>query len=192
MEQKTQTITKTQDLLKLLNHLSEKHPHHVTSKINQGDLIKKSMGLFYEIDDPDIKPILSQVPGNGIYSKVYNHFWKFGSKVTDLFKDATRQNGKSVIPYSVAVNNRAGECLEKSVAFQLANQNRTNCFMISGSLMEDINDFANFHAYNIAQKDDRLYLVDCENPLVPSNDQGIIPNEEKYIFEDNIEIKCCG
>jgi len=191
----TYTKMESEQIKELLIEASRQFPDNVIANLRQGDLVHKASGLYYEIDDPDVYQRIADVPpGTVPFSNIYKLFKSDERNTMRTFVDeGIRKDGKTILPYSRAVELGQGTCLEKSVAVQLAAQGARDSFLINGCLRVD--DFFGFHAYNIVFKDGNPSLLDVENPILIEKDgkQTLVPyivpvlgiNQEGIIFQNS-------
>lgn len=145
--------------IEILRKLSIERPRSVISRLNFGQIINKSMGLKYLIDNSDIDLNMGDFPKGAIpYRPVYK---KLGGNSSDILKQF---GGRNTIPFSEVFNAGLGECLEKAVLIQLAAQRQEESFLIKGVIEEDGEIGAGFHAYNVVIRSEKLFLVDAQNP----------------------------
>jgi len=156
----------TQKIKEELEHYAQKNPDIIMTRLKKGDLIPKSAGLAYEIDDPEIYKKLGDFPKGTIpYGPAHRALGQSHWKTFDLFqKEGVQRDGIKVLPFSRAVELGLGQCLEKAVLIQLAAQNGAEGFLVSGAL-EQTDSPAGFHAFNIVFKNGEVRLLDAENPL---------------------------
>jgi hypothetical protein len=156
--------------IELLRNLSKEKPKSVIARLNSGQEIDKSMGLKYLIDNPNIDLILGDFPQGAIpYGQIYR---KLKSNSSDILRQF---GGRNTIPFSEIFNADLGECLEKAVLVQLAAQRKEESFLINGTIEEDGEVGAGFHAYNIVARAGKLFLVDAQNPARVDSDGKIHP-----------------
>jgi hypothetical protein len=149
-------------IIEQLKALAIARPQTVISKLGLGDVIQKSCGLGYVIDDLYLENKLKGFPfpiGSIPYGPIYRGFRDSTSDIIKLF------NGRENIPFSEAFNAGLGQCLEKSIMAQLANQRSGTGFLINGVLEINSEVGASPHAFNVLLNNSRLYLVDIQNPL---------------------------
>lgn len=154
-------MIKQEEIKQYLETLSLTHPNIVSSKLNKGDLVKKSFGgASYEIDDPEIYKKLGDFPEGAVpYGPINRKLSSLKDPIIHLFmKD-------SIVPFSKAYEMEIGECLEKSILVQLAAQGKKDSYLIRGCLGIDTDIGVGFHAYNIIFKDNAPFLIDCELPI---------------------------
>lgn len=83
-------------------------PNRVIPKLIKGSRVKKLSDRVYEIDNPEVYKQLGDFPKGAIpYGPIYRPFSK--RKLPEEFRN------KKEVPFSSAVNQRKGECLEKAV-----------------------------------------------------------------------------
>lgn len=146
--------------LELLRRFSREKPRSVISKLSLGDIVHKSAGLTYVIDDDQIVRRLGDFPKGAIpCGAIYRKLKGDSSQVVKHFL------GRSQIPFSEVFHAGLGECLEKSVLVQLAAQEQEESFLISGALEQEGEVGAGFHAYNLVARQNQLFLVDAQNPV---------------------------
>jgi hypothetical protein len=142
-----------------LKRFSREIPASVIENLAVGDVVGKSMGLSYFIDDKAIDLQLGQFPEGAIpYSAVYR---KLSPSMAGINKQF---NGRRNIPFSEVFNAGVGECLEKAVLIQLASQRKENSFLINGVIEEDGVVGAGPHAYNVVVRNGKPFLIDAQNP----------------------------
>jgi len=138
-------------------------------RLKKGDLVDKSSGLTYRIDD--IGKVLSLVGEHPDfpYGPIHRMLKSDAEKIRGLFhKEGTEHEGKRVLPFSRVVECGLGECLEKSVLSHLVLQEATfieDQFLVSGNISHypDPSQIE-FHTYNIAKRNGEWVLIDTENP----------------------------
>ncbi|MBR9706197.1 hypothetical protein GOV14_04125 [Candidatus Pacearchaeota archaeon] len=163
-------ITKTsnnQAIITGLEDLSKRCPNIVIAHMNKGDLVKKAADFYYEIDNPNIAEQFKSADNRVGLDNIYRHFNTNPSKTRQTFLQTQEINGKRTVPYSEVFNQKHGECLEMAIAFQLAAQDHPDekCFTVAGSCGFEKDDFGWTHAYNIATKKGKLFLIDVANPI---------------------------
>lgn len=151
-----------------LQEYSRHKPLLVGSNLEKGSIVRKSMGLGYEIDDSKIYKKLECVEGKLPYGPIHRALQSNSKKILELF------NGDKTIPFSKAFDAGLGECLEKAILVQLAYQELGDGFLVNGGIRLDEDDFLCHHAYNVLVRDEKPYLVDAENPLVKDKSSKII------------------
>ena len=156
--------------IELLRQLSVEKPRSVISKLDVGQIINKSMGLKYILDNPNIDLSLGDFPQGSIpYGPIYR---KLNGNSSDILR---RFGEKDKMPFSEMFNAGFGECLEKAVLVQLAAQRQEESFLINGTIEEEGEIGASFHAYNLVVRRDNLFLVDAQNPAKVNLDGKIYP-----------------
>ena len=80
---------------------------------------------------------------------------------------------KKPTPFSKAVRRKVGECLERAVLVQLAQQEKGISYFVSGLYSNDRDQRTFLHAYNIIFEDEKPLLVDSQNPMLGPS--GLIP-----------------
>ncbi len=166
------------EIKKILKRLSCERENSVIGNLARGNMVRKSMGRQYEIDDVEIERRLGDFPGGVIpYGPIYRALRNpKGDELMNIF------GGSSEVPFSRVYEAGVGECLEKAILVQLAAQKGVDVpFLISGSLCED-GDFADFHAFNIIFRDGKPFLLDVQNPLSVSD--GIVTHPYIAPVED--------
>lgn len=148
------------ELKPYLEALAELYPRAVMRELNQGRIVQKSMGLHYEIDDPDIDKKLGNFPEGAVpYGPIHRELRSSPSLILKLFDNSSR------IKFSEAVAAGVGQCLEKAILVQLSAQRAREAFLISGCLAVEADVGVNPHAYNVVFKEGKPFLIDAENPL---------------------------
>jgi hypothetical protein len=143
-----------------LEALADERPDIVIARLDVGSVIRKSMGLSYEIDDSDIDRTLGEFPEGAVpYGLIHMALRSSQSGILKLY------DGSSRIPFSQAVNAGVGECLEKAALVQLSAQRGGMTFLITGCLGEDGQVGVSPHAYNVVFREGTPFLVDAQNPL---------------------------
>jgi len=161
-------ITDPAELREAMEAFSEEMPDSIKARIERGDLIKKSLGHVYEIDNPDIYRDLDPdaEPGRVPCGAIFKKFKSCEGKTAAVFMDEGVEGDRyRVLPYSRVFELGVGSCLEKAVMTHLFAQRGRPAFLITGVAGAD-DDFLDGHAYNIIFKDSVPYLVDTENPMV--------------------------
>jgi len=144
-----------------LEEIAENQPELVIAKLTNGDLVNKSMGLIYEIDDQNIDRKLGTFPKGLIpYSLIYKKLRSQRSEIQRLFDNST------TIPFSKAYEAGVGESLEKAILVQLSAQRGRTAFLINGFLEEDGEVGAMPQAFNIVFKGDNAFLLDLHNSSI--------------------------
>jgi len=154
----------TETLKEYLTFMMKKYPCKIHNKLQKGDLVTKSWGLNYLIDNMNICDELLDsetekrkiVPLKKIYEKM---------NPEKLFAYLFSQRRK-IIPYSEIFNQNLGECVEISIAVQLLAQTKAESYQILGNLELFKDLILEDHAYNIIfTKDNKAFLIDAANPL---------------------------
>lgn len=156
-----------------LDFLAEKRPDIVRTRLEKGSKIAKGTTHSYEIDDIDAISQLGEFKPGFIPYKLIHSYLKSSNttEILALFGD------RKTIPFSEAVENRLGDCLEKAVLVHLAAQKSKDAYLMSGSLALK-GDVAGAHSYNIVYQDNIPLLIDAENPASIDKKGEITP----YIF----------
>lgn len=153
-------MIKQEKIYEYLQEITASHPHIAIARINKSDMVRKSMGLEYEIDDIDIDKNLGDFPEGAIpYGPIHRELESSPGRIMRLFGNRSR------IPFSQAYNSKVGECLEKAILVQLAGQRNRATFLIHGALAQDNEVGVELHAYNILFKNGSPFLIDAQNPL---------------------------
>ena len=146
----------------VISHLTElaKLPQRgVIGRLNVNDLVNKSSGLSYSIDDLGISRVLGNFPLDALpYGPVYRSFRNPKQDILGLFGKDTN------IPFSRAVESSVGECLEKATLLQLAVQDNMPSFLVNGAMSEG-DSLDGYHAFNVVFSSGKPFLVDVQNPL---------------------------
>ena len=155
-----------ENLKDILNDFEKKNPNAVKRRINQGDLIEKSLGLSYEIDDLEIyKQLQGFKEGSVPYGPVHYALKSDANAIRNLFeKEGYTKKDKKVLKFSKVVKAGLGQCLEKAILSHLATQNQRDSFFINGALSLG-EEFAENHSYNVVYFNEKPHLIDIENPL---------------------------
>ena len=179
------------ELKQYLETLSDNYPEIIIKELSKGSVIKKSAGLEYVIDDPNIDRRLGHFPDGAVpYKKIYETLKSSLEGILKVFNNSSRIN------FSKVFNARVGQCLEKAILVQLAAQRARPSFLINGYLSvkengekEDVKSPEPLepHAYNIVFKDGKPFLVDVENPLINPSTGKIIPYIVPILGIDNEE-----
>jgi len=158
------------DIEGVLREMSLAEPESVIRFLRKGDRIRKSAGVSYIIDDAEIYKQLGEwKDGEELYKSIINYF--NSEERGRLF--GLCGNGEEVC-FSEVLKLKRGECLEKSILFQLALQDRNLCYLVRGIVQEPNQKYGILHAYNIFFSGRKGHLVDIQNPLVDNNG-GIVP-----------------
>jgi hypothetical protein len=149
-----------QKVKNILDGLVDNHPQNVIASISQGDVLDRSAGLQYVIDNPDIDLDLGNYATGAVpYGRIFSHFT--GGKEAVL-KVA---NNRNVVPFSEIFNAKAGHCFERGVVTQLAAQRTRAAYMINGIIDLDRRCGVDHHVFNLVEKEDQLFLVDTSLPF---------------------------
>ncbi|MEM3420619.1 MAG: hypothetical protein QW806_10400 [Nitrososphaerota archaeon] len=149
-----------QECLSFLEEISEKS-RSVINYLKKKDLVQKSLGLYYEIDDTEVYKNIGSFPEGSIpYSAIFRSLRNSQKEIINLFNDSY------IVPFSNAVKAMVGECLEKAILVQLSAQTKRRSFLILGYLGIDNEVGLNPHAFNIVLKDNFPYLIDAQNPII--------------------------
>ena len=153
-------MTAENDLKSYLEALAERHPTSVIGRLDRGSKVQKSLGLSYEIDDPDIDRKLGDFPEGAVpHGLIHKVLRTSQGEILAMFK------GLFEVPFSRAYEAGLGECLEKAILVQLSAQRARDAFLINGYFAEDDDIVIGSHAYNIVFKDGKPFLLDAQNPL---------------------------
>jgi hypothetical protein len=183
----------SQRVLDVLDYAASTYPRRVVKYLNKGDLIGTSpvsQEKQYLIDDVQIDKQIADVPqGKIAYSEFYRQLEPSLIKQFRLFE------GRKIVPFSEAIRERIGVCLEKSITAQLACQRTTTSFLISGIYSETGSPVDELHAFNIVFFREKPYLMDVQNPLSINWDQTVnrpylapledIQQDGKFILQEN-------
>ncbi len=127
MQQRT---TPTPDMRGLLTQLKERSPHRVFFHLKEGDVVPKSVGSAYKIDNAGLEGIKSLFSeGPFPIGPIFNHFSPDNSAFSKLWSSSNpslkpRESHISVVDFSKVIAARLGECLEMAIAAQIVGQIR--------------------------------------------------------------------
>ena len=167
-------VKDSNEIRECLHEIGKYLPRNVKSELKKGDMVEKSMGLSYEIDDPELYKRLADIPPGKIpYGKIFKHFRTDEAKTHSVFQqEGEQRNDTRVLPFSKVYEAETGECAEKSIMAQLFAQKERDSFYVSGGMSFGTDDFLNRHAYNIVVIDGTPVLIDVENPQCMGYDNG--------------------
>lgn len=164
-------MSSNQSLKEKLLEFSKEEPNRVRHRLELGEEISANLhaGCFvYFIDDIEIyKRIGNSDDPNEFYLAVGQALKPISMEnLPRVFPSNERINGRIKAPFSRTVNERLGDCLEKSILVQLGSQVYTDSFLITGLFLHD--EIRRFypHAFNIVYHDGISYLVDAQNPVI--------------------------
>ncbi|MBU2503455.1 MAG: hypothetical protein KJ879_00150 [Nanoarchaeota archaeon] len=152
-------------------------PLALIDQLKEGDVVNKSSGLDYEIDD--IKKVLSKIGESKDfpYGKINGMLRSDAEAIKALFDaEGQTRKGKKVLPFSRVVEEGLGECLEKSVLSHLFLQNFPQVhehFLVSGNIGSDDGEVG-YHSFNLAKRNGNWVVIDTENPHEKKNGK-VIP-----------------
>lgn len=138
------------------------------SLLAQGDLVKKSMGIFYEIDDTNIPEKLGYKKGVNPYWDMHRLFKPSLGRTLEIAEEYGNYDGvKTTIPFSIMMDERIGECVETHIVGQLYNkQIGMDSFLVQGGIKLPDEDCYECHAYLIGFKErEEPLLFDVSVPL---------------------------
>jgi hypothetical protein len=158
----------------LLDTLTEQQSENILKSIQEGDRISANLyqgNFIYRIDDPIVDQELGTFPDDAsFYLKISHELKPMGMPISVFPPDDKGEDGRIVAPFSRAVQQRKGDCLEKSVLVQLRKQREGYSFLIKGLLLHEALPYSLIHAYNIVFQDEKPFLVDAQNTvIVPSH-----------------------
>lgn|GEM_PF-1581112 len=158
-----------ENLKEILRDFEKKNSVRVRNKLKKGDLVQKSGGLYYEIDNLDLHKNLPEYKEGSLpYGPIHRKLKSDKNKIYDFFKEkGVMREGKKVVPFSQMIDAGLGECLEKAILSQMATQDVMESFLISGALSRE-GGSAGEHAYNVVYLNDKPHLIDVENPVLDS------------------------
>ena len=142
-----------------LETLSRRPEYWIRRELNRGDLVPQAYGLhWYVIDDLNIYREFGSLKDIKAFTQaLQTRLRPDEDKILHLFQK------HKIIPFSQAVENGLGACLEKHVLTQLAGQREMDIYLIGGFLVEKegmkiVN--AEDHAFQIFFLEDEPLLVD--------------------------------
>ena len=177
-----------ENLKGILLEMEKKNSLRVKSKLKKGDLIKKSEGLYYEIDDLNLHKNLPDYKDGALpYAQIHSKLKADKNKIYDFFNEkGVMRDGKLVVPFSQVIGAGLGECLEKAILSHMATQEVMESFLISGSLSIEGGNVEK-HAYNIVFMNEKPHLVDVENPVLDDKGKILQPYvAEVHGFNDKL------
>jgi hypothetical protein len=163
-----QIISDVDEIFDILSSLADANRPSIRRNLRGGNRVKFSSGKYWEIDNPNIFRNLPKSDEYGFpLSAIYRTFPGSSKKRDQLFEEVSKtrttnddiQLKYSAAPFSLAVERETGVCLERSVLFQLWQQDRLPTFLLSGLCQIGVTDY---HAYNAVFPDGRPLLVDVK------------------------------
>jgi hypothetical protein len=170
------------ELKKRLDFLIEKYPILARKNVKQGDLIPKKTDSwhqwFYEVDDAEIHKKVGDLdkdtkPMLTIWQTLDHRFCDLGlfSDLAAVFMDEAedREGILKVLPFSKIFEKGWGNCVEKTLLFQLWIQDKMDAYFVNGYLSwagKTGNDRGGPHSFSILfpPEEERAYLIDINNP----------------------------
>ena len=141
-----------------------------------GDVVEKSSGYSYLIDDLDIWREVIPMRGEEdkltvtrAYKTIFSHgFCHRGVCTTTLMRELPKlvEIHGSIIPFSEVIKLGVSECSENSILLHLALQDRFELFLIEGVLYDQEGFPSGYHHFNVIIRPDvGPYLIDVVNPI---------------------------
>lgn len=143
---------------------------HVRGRLERGAELPRNLhrGAFgYVIDDVRIYQRFGRTANDAFFRAAgfLNPFDGLTYQV--MFPPAERgRDGRIIAPFSRPIMMGYGECLEKAVLIQLAEQERGDCFLVYGLLSHQKDPRQTPHIWNVLWRDGAPYLVDAQNPVI--------------------------
>ena len=170
---------------------NEDYQNTIFTNLKQGDIIPKSGGLAYLIDDVTLPNKLeNHIPGTVPYKQICNKFSGGKQEILEMFdKHGSKQNDITIMPYSKAFEENIEECVGRAILTQLCAQTNRKSYYINGLIcipeegIEPLTD----HGFNIIIKDEIPHLVDTTNPILNKE-----KNSLKPCIIPILDIKECG
>jgi len=168
----TNYVTGTDEVLGLLQTVSDRNIPSVRGELRKGDLVStygRRTDDYWLIDDSHIHQRLkgfnnSEFPLEAIYrllpgtSESRRQLFETEGEVVQTGGDIAFSY--RLLPYSRAVETETGVCAERSILLQLSQQGKLPIFLATG--LCKIGDEHAYHAFNIALKDGQVVLVDVK------------------------------
>lgn len=152
-----------------LEEIAQSTPH-VFGKLYQGMELPRNLhrGAFgYVIDDVKVYRRVGNQPDDAFFRALWflNSF--DGLTFQIMFPPAERgPEGRIIAPFSRPIMRGYGECVEKSVLVQLAEQERGDCFLVYGLLAHAKAPRPSAHVWNVLWREGMPYLADAQNPAI--------------------------
>lgn len=167
----TKHITNPDKVMYWLNFIADVKIPSVRKQLNEGDRVSIHSHYtndFWVIDDQDIHLKLPDFQNNDFPLEAIHNLFSIGNKKRAHLFD---EEGEIVyagdipikyrtLPFSKAIEKRIGNCLERSILFQLSQQAFGPSFFVSG--WAEIGDIQDFHAFNILYGEGKLLLADVK------------------------------